>query len=320
MRILIGYDGSESADAALADLRKAGLPRDVKALVVSIGEVLLPPAEIGSDMVQPPLTSRIVTHALGQAAVRAQQSIRETQEFAEEAADRVRSYFPHWDVQAEGVAGAPASELVNKADEFKADLVVVGSRGRSTLGRFILGSVSKKVVTDSCHSVRVARGSLKKNNDSPPKILIGVDGSSEAEKAVREVGMRVWPKGTEVRIVAVDNGTSPARISRVLPMAAEMIKNSNDTALAASRAMIEWAERELRAIGLQVSVVIKKGDPQRVLIEEARAWDADSIFVGSRKCDGTFERFWLGSVSTALVTKAHCSVEVVRSAENGSLG
>ena len=36
--------------------------------------------------------------------------------------------------------------------------------------------------------------------------MIGVDGSPEAENAVREVGMRVWPKGTEVRIIAVDDG------------------------------------------------------------------------------------------------------------------
>jgi nucleotide-binding universal stress UspA family protein len=314
MRILIGYDGSESADAALDDLRRAGLPRDVRALVVSVGEVLLPPPPIANELVQPPPTSRIVTEALAQAAVRARQSLKETQEFAEEAAERVRSYFPHWQVDAEGVAGWPATELINKADDWKADLVVVGSRGHSALGRLILGSVSKKVVTDSCHSVRVVRRASEKNEANPPRIVLGVDGSPEAEHAVREVGMRVWPKGTEVRIVAVQDGTSPARISRVLPTAAAMIKNSHETTLEASRMMIEWAERELRVIGLQVSVATKKGEAQRVLIEEARAWDADAIFVGSRKCDGTFERFWLGSVSTALVTKAHCSVEVVRSA------
>jgi nucleotide-binding universal stress UspA family protein len=152
-----------------------------------------------------------------------------------------------------------------------------------------------------------------KEDSSPPKVMIGVDGSPEAEQAVREVGMRVWPMGTEVRIIAVDDGKAPARISRVLPTAAAMIRSSNGKALAASRIMVEWAERELRAIGLQVSTATVKGDPQRILIEEARKWDADSIFVGSRKFDGTFERFWLGSVSTALVTKAHCSVEVVRS-------
>ena len=313
MRILIGYDGSESADAALDDLRKAGLPRDVEALVVSVGEVVLPPSSIGDDVVGPPLTSRIVTEALAQAAARAGQVLKETQEFAEKAADRVRSYFPHWNVQAEGLAGWPAAELISKADEWKADLVVVGSHGRSALGRFILGSVSKKVVTDSRHSVRVARGVVDENESRPPRVMIGVDGSHEAEHAVREVGMRVWPKGTEVRIVAVDDGTSPARISRVLPIAAAIIKNSNDNAFAASRMMVKWAERELRTIGLQVSVATERGDPQRILLEEARKWGADSIFVGSRKFDGTFERFWLGSVSTALVTKAHSSVEVVRS-------
>jgi nucleotide-binding universal stress UspA family protein len=78
--------------------------------------------------------------------------------------------------------------------------------------------------------------------------------------------------------------------------------------------MVEWAENELRVIGLNVSVAIEKGDPQRVLLEEARKWDANSIFVGGRKFSGAIERFRLGSVSTALVTKAHCSVEVVRSA------
>ena len=49
-----------------------------------------------------------------------------------------------------------------------------------------------------------------------------------------------------------------------------------------------------------------------MLMEEARKWEADSIFVGSRNFSSGFERFRLGSVSTALVTSAPCSVEVVR--------
>jgi hypothetical protein len=46
MRVLIGYDGSESADAALDDLQKAGLPRDLKVLIVSVGEIAMPPSLI----------------------------------------------------------------------------------------------------------------------------------------------------------------------------------------------------------------------------------------------------------------------------------
>jgi nucleotide-binding universal stress UspA family protein len=80
----------------------------------------------------------------------------------------------------------------------------------------------------------------------------------------------------------------------------------------ASRPMVEWAENELSLIGLKVSVNMTKGDPRRVLIEQAQQWDADSIFVGGRNFSTALQRFQLGSVATALVTKADCSVEVVR--------
>ena len=149
MRILIGYDGSEGANTAIDDLRKAGLPHDVEALIVSISEVMMP-SSIGSEVVQP-ITSQRLTEALAQAEARTEQALKEAQDLAAEAGDRVRSYFPSWKVQTEGLAGCPTTDLINKADEWKADLVVVGSRGRSALGRFILGSVSKKVVTDSNH-------------------------------------------------------------------------------------------------------------------------------------------------------------------------
>ena len=314
MRILIGYDGSESADAALDDLQRAGLPREVEVLIVSVSDGLVDPSSSIADIAGSAVTSRRVTSAIALAREQAAQALAEAKEFAAKAGDRVRSFFPDWNVQAVGLAGTPSTELINQADEWKADLVVVGSHGRSAFGRFMLGSVSKKVVTDSHHTVRVARGTVKQIGDFPPKIMIGVDGSPEAEQAVRAVGMRVWPDATEVRIIAVDDGTSPARISSVLPTAAAMIRSSNEKVSEAARMMVEWAENELRAIGLQVSVAIDKGDPQRVLTDEARKWDADSCFVGGRKFSGPMERFRLGSVSTALVTNAHCSVEVIRSA------
>src|SRR6185295_11770755 len=314
MRILIGYDGSESADAALDDLRWAGLAREVEALIVSVSDGLVDPSSSIADIAGRAATSRRVTSAIELVREQTALALKEAKEFAAKARESVLSSFPGWKVKAVGLAGSPSAELINKADEWKVDLVIVGSQGRSALGRFILGSVSKKVVTDSHHSVRVTRGRVKQSVDLPPKIMIGVDGSPEAEHAVRAVGMRVWPEGTEVRIIAVDDGTSPARISSVLPTAAAMISSRNEKVSEEARMMVEWAENELRAIGLRVSVAIEKGDPQRVLIEEARKWDADSIFVGGRKFSGTIERFRLGSVSTALVTKAHCSVEVVRSA------
>ena len=297
MKILIGHDGSQSAGAALVDLQRAGLPVEADALVVSVADIMMVPQTPAYELAGEALISRRVTAGLVHAQRQTERVLNEAKDFARRASDQVRSFFPQWSVRAETLAGPAALELIRKADEWKPDLIVVGSHGRSAISRFILGSVSKKVVTDSDHSVRVSRGNLEKDLSEPAKLVIGVDASAEAEQAVRAVGSRVWPYGTEVQIIAVDDGSSP------------MFTHT------AGR-MVAWAENALSLIGLKTSVLWEKGDPRRVLIDQAQAWDADSIFVGGRRFSGALERFQLGSVATALVTKAHCSVEVVRNRAN----
>jgi len=311
MKILIGHDGSQSADAALFDLQRAGLPDDAEALIVSVADVMMVPASPGYELAAEALMSRRVTSGLVNAQRQTARVLSEANEVAVRARERVRSYFPHWSVRAETLAGPAASELIEKANEWRPDLIVVGSHGRSAVSRFILGSVSKKLVTDTEHSVRVSRGDVERDL-KPPKLVIGVDGSTESEQAIRAVGSRVWPYGTEVRIVTIDDTASPGTIAHILPMAAELIGSSKEEAARKAQRMGEWAADELSLIGLEVSVVKEKGDPRRVLIDQAKAWDADSIFVGGRRFRSALERFQLGSVATALVTKAHCSVEVVR--------
>ena len=291
MKILIGHDGSQSADAALVDLQRAGLPHEAEVLIVSVADIMMVPTTPSYELAGQALMSRRVASGLVNAQRQTARVLKEAEEFAEQARDQVRSYFPNWNLRVETLAGSPGLELITRSNEWKPDLIVVGSHGRSAVSRFILGSVSKKVVTDSNHSVRVSRSDIERDLNRPPKVVVGVDGSTEAEQAIRAVGSRVWPAGTEVRLIAVDEGSSST----------------------AAGQMVTWAEKALSVIGLKVSVAMEKGDPRRVLIDQAQAWDADSIFVGGRRFNSALERFQLGSVATALVTKAHCSVEVVRS-------
>ncbi len=57
--------------------------------------------------------------------------------------------------------------------------------------------------------------------------------------------------------------------------------------------------------------MIRRGNPKEQIIEEAESWGADSIFVGATGMRG-MDRLLLGSVSSAVAARAHCSVEVVR--------
>ena len=86
-------------------------------------------------------------------------------------------------------AGSPAHEVLNLAREWDPRLIVVGSHGRSALGRFVLGSVSQKVLTEAQTSVRVARPTTG-TGASAARIVVGVDGSAGAEEAVRAVAAR----------------------------------------------------------------------------------------------------------------------------------
>ena len=312
MKIMIAYDGSAYADAALEDLRRAGLPREADALIVTVSDGLLNTSSPIAEDIGISLGAHRVRSAIAVAKDQAVRLLAEARALASQAGLRVASYFPEWEVNTRVLEGLPSRELLQTAEQWQPDLIVVGSQGRSALGRFLLGSVSKKLATAARSSVRVVRRTIATDHDVPPRVMIGVDGSIGAERAVRAVGSRVWSEGTEVRIVAVDDSVSPRMIAGILPTAAHMIRSSNEDAMRKAREMAQWAADELRAIGLKVSVAIKNGDPQRVLLEESAKWNAESVFVGSRGLNQPDKKSGLGTVATGLVMNATSTVEIVR--------
>jgi nucleotide-binding universal stress UspA family protein len=310
MKVLIAYDGSPYADVSLADLTWAGLPRETSVLVATVCEICPPdPPLSGEEATETVLPTGRVSTALARAYERAMKAQSDAYLLALSASERVRRLNPMWEVAAEVLCGSPALEIIQRARDWQADLIVVGSQGRSALGRLVSGSVSLKVAAEASCTVRVGRRALEEGDSTPIRIIVGVDGSEGAERAVRAVGSRAWPDGTQVRVVAVDDGRAPMRIAEVF--LDEAVTGCDEGAVKA-RLMVEWAREEFTVVGFTASTEIREGDPQRVLTEEARAWNANSIFIGSRGLGGADEVFGLGRVAAGLVTGAHCSVEVVR--------
>ena len=228
---------------------------------------------------------------------------------ARHARTALKQAFPEWEIHAEALAGSPASLIVDRATALNADLIVVGSHGRSGLGRLFLGSVSQKVLHAAPGTVRIARGN-EKEAGKPIRLIIGIDGSSGAEAAVKAVAARHWPQGSEARIV---NGF-PAVITIGAEYAASAIAQWIEDEKARVGEMIEKAVGKLKGAGLTVSKAMRQEDARQALITEATAWDADCIFVGAKGMSA-IERFLIGSVSSYVATHATCSVEVVRGEE-----
>jgi nucleotide-binding universal stress UspA family protein len=287
MKVLIAYDGSECAEAALDDLLRAGLPDDAQFKVLSVVENWLPP----------PSGLEIVQHL---------DRDKEYMTLAMRAAARLRELKPSWEVKAEVGAGSPATVIIEKADEWKPDLIVVGSHGRGAMGRFFFGSVSQKVLHEAHCSARIARGRIEEP-DTPVRLIIGVDGSKGAEAAVNAVAARKWPAGSEVRVVNAAWTLPAVPADRMIGQIAEWIAQEN----ARVRSAIDAAVAKLKAAGLNAVAVVKEEEPKQLLLSEAESWGADCIFAGARGM-GRLERFLIGSVSSAIAARASCSVEVVR--------
>jgi len=311
MKILIGYDGSDCAEAALDDLQRAGLPPVAEALVISVTEIWLPPPPPSSYEILEQARAVHVPADITHVYAKGSSAIQEAQSLAERAAARLRANFPGWEITAEASVGSPTRELVRKADEWKPDLIVVGSHGRSAVERLLLGSVSQGVLTYASCSVRVARGRVEEP-DTPVRIVVGVDGSPASEAAVREVASRLWPLKSEVRVIAVNDPLTPTLIGQLIPPVANTIEESNQADREALKKVLAKSAELLRPSELRVSTEIREGNPKRALAEAAEGWGADCVFVGSVGFSNRFERFVLGSVSAAVAARAHCSVEVVR--------
>ena len=305
MKILIAYDGSSCADAALDDLRYAGLPRVAEALIMSVADVFLPP-----PLSQEAALSAQVPVAVQQAWARAAHAVEEAHALALQAQARVLTYFPAWDVRAEACADSPAWAVIKQADTWQPDVVVVGSHGRSAMGRMLLGSVSQKVLTEAHCSVRVGRGRRQPDATSV-RLLIGVDGSPDAAAAVQAVAAREWLTGSEARLVAVLDARMRTALAPTHPPVESWTTTEDADEQAWVPKMVDAMAEPLWNRGLIVSSVIKEGDPKQVLLDEAEHWGADCLFVGARGLS-RIERFLLGSVSAAVAARAHCSVEVVR--------
>ena len=314
MTMVIGYDGSDCAEAALDDLQLAGLPKSGEAFVVSVTELAFPFA--------PPPSYEIVELTRGVhlptdiPRVQATESsaLQVAQALAERAATRLSTNFPGWAIKAEAAVGSPAWELVRKADELKPDLIIVGSHGRSTFSRLVLGSVSQRVLTEARCSVRVARGRVEEPN-TPVRIVVGIDGSTASEAAVRDVASRCWPARSEARVITVADKLTPTFVGQFIPPIGKIINEINEEDSVWSKTQVEQASEQLRSAGLEVSSEIFAGNPKQDLVRAAERWGADCIFVGSVGFSNRLERFVLGSVSQAVAARAHCSVEVVRPRE-----
>jgi nucleotide-binding universal stress UspA family protein len=145
------------------------------------------------------------------------------------------------------------------------------------------------------------------------KIILSTDGSDHSKIMVKKFSDRIFAPKTTVRIISAYERT--AIMMDVAPMGVLSEYNAmiDNYSLKLAESALEYAAAVLKKEHpeLSVSTLAIEGSPKNAILQEAEAFDADLIVVGSHG-HGAIAGFLLGSVSQAVALHAKCSVEIVR--------
>lgn len=295
MRVLLATDGSEYSVTAAKYLRRLPLGPDVEIFVLhALKEYLIP------DSIDP-----------------ARDFIKAGKKGAQALVEEFRKGFVDAGVKAHALVrdGEPWREIIECAEEVKADLVVMGHRGMTGIESFLMGSVANQVLRHGHFSVMVVRELPP--SERPMRVLYCTDGSL-ASMYARDLLVRLPfdSMTTEVRVLSVVDMEVTSLPEKYYPdeeISLMMVDLREHNRKAAEKSVLEDAA-ELKRRFFDVSHKVVFGIPESEILNEIKAMDADLVVIGSKGIIG-LKGVLLGSVSHRVVRHADCGILVARRPE-----
>lgn len=151
MKIVLATDGSDESLAAARAIASRPWPGESEVRMLSVVELSL--TFLQSTLEAPYLNEGLVERQRAEAMKRAENAIRSAEEVLAPTGLKTSESISV-------LVGNPKQMILDEARQWPADLIVVGSHGRSGLDRFLLGSVSEAVATHAECSVEVVRSRI----------------------------------------------------------------------------------------------------------------------------------------------------------------
>lgn len=143
------------------------------------------------------------------------------------------------------------------------------------------------------------------------KILIPVDDERFAQAMSEFVVNHTWPQNVEFKILYVYESVFLQEF--VTPLAVQQLEAESSHKQMLGRAIVTYVGTRLRLkfANAEIEEKLQEGDAKLVILDTIKEWQPDLVVIGSHN-KGMMERFFLGSVSLAVLTHAPCSVLTVK--------
>lgn len=301
MKILLATDGSDCADAALDFLLHFPFPGDSS---VTLLAVLDERTFVDTGSVELTQVQSDELHAV-------RNTVREeAQAFLEATAQRIREHG--WEVTAQLRSGYVTEEILAAAEESAVDLLVIGSHGYASVGRFLLGNVSNQALMYATCSVLIVKQPeagrpLPGTEAEPWRLLLAYDDSAPSRKALELCATLSFGERDAVEVV-----TAVTLITGFRQDIRQQMSPVWQQKKIAARAALDGAVVRLRGSGPEVTARLCEGaSSSHEIIAAAEAAGSNLVVLGS-KGKSALQRFLLGSTVGNVARHAPCSVLVVR--------
>ncbi|MDY6009771.1 MAG: universal stress protein [Duodenibacillus sp.] len=297
MKILVPIDGSTYSDNSLA-------------FVASRTSLLGQNPQIELLVVLDPLPAR-AARLVGKDSLK---------RYYEEEADKIfapaRKFLKKHSIAATEsfLLGNPAEKIAEEAGRMDADLIVMGSRGRTAMAGLFLGSVTNGVLARTKHPILIVRDKNPPESDGM-RVGVCVDGSKFGSAAVKYAirNPELFGEGAKFYIINVTSDYAGAIMPDMAGMAlpalseaevVELQKNEFEEALASVRPLLAKA-------GIAPKEVCLVGNPGDEIAAFAKKKKLDLVVMGSHGY-GRFKSAVMGSTATRIAAKGDVPILLIR--------
>ncbi|MBW3632964.1 MAG: universal stress protein [Chloroflexi bacterium] len=226
--------------------------------------------------------------------------------YLEDVAARLR--LPGCEIETRVAFGDPAEGIV--ADAADADLIVMCTQGTGGGGRLLFGSVADRVARHAPAPTLLLRGgSHPVTTESVRRLVVPLDGSPAAERALALATHLAGMLDVSVHLVTVDDSTTSGTESDTEIRSCGVFQTEFGTPSEAAGAYLEQLADSLRAGGIVTSSEVRSGP---AALEVMATLGQGDLLILTTHGQGAARRWQIGNVAEKLLRQAATPVALVR--------